>query len=106
MNVRDAVALLTCVIVNVSLPTEEIYQVPAPNSVAAFAVVGIRIGTDPGAHVPVLVVTTVVAEFSVSVTVPVELERPAASCWSDRFIFLRSVSSMLGTNAVIAYLQD
>ena len=96
-NVRSAVALLTCVIVKVSIPTDEIRQVPAPYSVAAFVVVGMRIGTDPGAHVPVGVVTTVVAEFSVSVTVPVAFDRPAASCWIERMIFFRSVSVIPGT---------
>ena len=101
-NVREAVALLTCVIVNVSTPTDEMYQVPAPNSVAAFAVVGTRIGTDPGAHVPVAVVTTVVAEFCVSVTVPTAFDRPAANCWIASTIFFRSVSVMPGTNAVKA----
>jgi hypothetical protein len=96
-NVLDAVAEFTCVIVNVSIPTEEIYQVPAPNSVAAFAVVGIRNGTDPGAQVPVRVVTTVVAEFCVSVTVPTVLDRPAANCWIARTIFFGSVSEIPGT---------
>ena len=96
MNVRLAVTLLTCVIVKVSIPTNEIYQVPAPYSVAAFAVVVMRIGTEPEAHVPVCVVTMVVAELCVSVTVPVAFERPAASCWIERMIFLRSVSVMPG----------
>lgn len=95
-NVRPDVALLTCVIVKVSIPTDEMCQVPAPYSVAALAVVGMRIGTDPGAHVPVCVVTTVVAAFSVSVTLPVAFDRPAASCWIERMIFLRSVSVMPG----------
>lgn len=80
MNVRLAVAELTCVIVNVSIPTDEIYQVPAPNSVAAFAVVGIRIGTEPVEQVPGRVVTTVEPAFCVSVTVPVAFDLPAASC--------------------------
>jgi hypothetical protein len=105
MKVRDAVAEFTCVIVKVSTPTDEMYKEPAPNSVAAFAVVGTRIGTEPGAHVPVLVVTTVVAEFCVSVTVPTELERPAASCCNDITIRFRSVSFISGTKAVIAGLQ-
>ena len=83
-------------IVKVSIPTDEMYQVPAPYSVAAFAVVGMRIGTDPVEQVPVCVVTTVVAEFSVSVTVPVAFDLPAASCWSERITFLRSVSLMPG----------
>jgi hypothetical protein len=96
-NVRLAVAELTCVIVNVSIPTALIYQVPAPYSVAAFAVVGTSLGTEPGAHVPVGVNTTVVAELSVSVTVPTAFDLPAASCWMLRMIFLRSVSVIPGT---------
>lgn len=102
MNVLDAVALLTCVIVNVSMPTDEMYQLPAPNSVAAFAVVGIKIGTEPGAQVPVRVVTVVVAAFCVSVTLPTVFDRPAASCCSERTIFFVSFSLISGTYAVIA----
>lgn len=56
------------------------YQFPAPNSVAAFAVVGIKIGTEPGAQIPVRVVTTVVAEPVASVTVPTAFDRPAPNC--------------------------
>lgn len=85
---RSAVALLTWVIVKVSVPMDEIRQEPAPNSVPALAVVGTNIGTEPvifsakfGAeHVPASVVTTVVAEPGVSVTVPTAFERPAANC--------------------------
>ncbi|WP_375413092.1 hypothetical protein [uncultured Bradyrhizobium sp.] len=86
-NVRPAVALLVWLIVNVFSPTGEMYQAPAPNSAAALAVIGIKIGTDPGAHIPVGVLTTVVAAPVTNVTVPTALDRPAASCCIAILIF-------------------
>jgi hypothetical protein len=80
-NVLPVVALLAWVIVNVSLATVEMYIVPLPTSVAAFAVVGVSITVEPGAIMPDCVgVTTVVAAPVVSVTVPTAFDRPAASC--------------------------
>lgn len=68
-------------IVKLPLETADTYMVPFPTSVAAFAVIGVRIGVDPAAIVPACVgVTVVVAELVNNVTVPVALERPAASC--------------------------
>jgi len=80
MNVRPGVAELACVIENdpLSIVAVGMYMVPLPISAAAFAVVGTKIGTDPTAQFPS--VTTVVATLRVSVTVPMALERPAASC--------------------------
>lgn len=66
------------------------YQVPAPNSVAAFAVVGDnRILLD----VPQFgAVTVVVALFIVIVKVPVALERPAARSRTALMILSRLFS--------------
>lgn len=80
-NVRPVVALLVWVIVKLPLATVDTYQLPEPNSVPALAVIGVRIGCEPVAIVPVCVgVTTVVADPVASVTVPVAFDRPAASC--------------------------
>lgn len=71
-------AELACVIVNDFAATALMYIVPLPTSVAALAVVGTRIGTDPAPQL--LSVTVVVEALVASVTVPVAFDRPAANC--------------------------
>lgn len=87
-------AELVCVI------TKELFagvmnQLPAPNSVAAFAFVGIRLTPDPAAQL--LSVTVVVAELTASVTVPTAFDLPEASSCKDRMTFFGSVSVTPGT---------
>lgn len=96
-------------IVNVSLATDETYIFPLASSAAAVAVNAVKIGCDAGnvrpdgvteaaAMMPDLSgVTTVVAELTVSVTVPVAFDRPAANCCKDRMTFFGSVSLSSGT---------
>ena len=97
LKVLPVVAALAWVIVNVSFATTETYIVPLPTSVAALAVVGVRMTVELGDIIPDCVgATTVVAELTASVTVPTALDRPAASCCRERLIFFRSVSAIGG----------
>jgi hypothetical protein len=66
------------VIVKLLLATALTYIVPLPTSAAALAVVGVKMGVEPAAQFAV--VTVVVAELVVSVTVPTAFDRPAPSC--------------------------
>lgn len=66
-----------------------------PSAAAALLVVGVRRGTEPAAQF--MSETVVDVALAVSVTNPVALERPAASCCTERMTRFGSFSVNAGT---------